>query len=168
MTRTKIPFERAVRDHGPTVLRVCRAALGNGPDADDAYSETFLAALRRWPDLAEDTNIEAWLVRVSGRKAIDIARARSRRAMPAGELPEARSPIGNPGSLDDDPWSAVAALPQQQRLAIAYHYFGGLTHTDTAELIGSNAAAVRRAAADGIKTLRQWYHADTEQEGPRP
>ena len=35
-------------EHGAMVLRVCRAVLGPG-DADDAWSETFLAALRVKP-----------------------------------------------------------------------------------------------------------------------
>jgi len=38
------PFEELVAEHGPTVLRVCRAVLGPA-DAEDAWSETFLAAL---------------------------------------------------------------------------------------------------------------------------
>ena len=46
----KQPFEAIVAQHGPTVLRVCRAVLGRA-DADDAWSETFLAALRAYPDL---------------------------------------------------------------------------------------------------------------------
>ena len=32
----RLPFEEAVTRHGPTVLRVCRAGLGAGSDADDA------------------------------------------------------------------------------------------------------------------------------------
>ena len=49
----KRPFEEIVAEHGPTVLRVCRAVLAR-PDADDAWSETFLAALRAYPDLADE------------------------------------------------------------------------------------------------------------------
>lgn|SRR5699024_1013976 len=81
-----LPFESAVARYGPTVLRVCRAVLGPSADADDAWSETFLAALKAWPDLDESTNIEAWLVRVAHRKAIDITRQHARRAkMGSGE-----------------------------------------------------------------------------------
>jgi RNA polymerase sigma factor (sigma-70 family) len=147
---TKIPFERAMEDHGPTVLRVCTAVLGPGPDAEDAYSETFLAALRRWPDLADDTNVEAWLVRVAQRKAVDVIRARARRAIPSEAVPD-REPTR---TGDTEVWHVVAKLPERQRLAVAYHYLGGLPHTETAELTGSTPAAVRRAAADGIKALR--------------
>jgi RNA polymerase sigma factor (sigma-70 family) len=157
----KQPFERAVEDHGTTVLRVCRAVLGASADADDAWSETFVAAMRAWPDLAEDTNVEAWLVRVAHRKAIDVTRSRKRHAVPVGDVSERLdtdpATDGVPHEIDHDLWSAVAALPERQRLAVAYHYLGGLPHKDTAELIGGSADAVRRAAADGIKTLRKAY-----------
>lgn len=159
------PFDEAVTRHGPTVLRVCRAVLGPGPDADDAWSETFLSALRAWPDLAADTNVEAWLVRVAGRKAIDVTRARARRAVPVGDLPERASTLGNPGRDEDDIWRAVAALPERQRLAVAHHYLGGLPHAETARLIGGTADAVRRAASDGIKSLRRTFLRHEPQKG---
>lgn len=159
------PFERAVTEHGPTVLRVCRAALGPGPDADDAWSETFLAALRAWPDLPAETNVQAWLVRVAQRRTIDVLRARQRQAVPTDELPQAVSTIGNPGTDDSDLWTAVAGLPNRQRLAVAYHYLGGLPHTETAALIGGTPASVRRAAADGVKRLRRSYPATAGEEG---
>ncbi|HEY1640639.1 MAG TPA: sigma factor, partial [Streptosporangiaceae bacterium] len=69
--RGKQPFEAVVAAHGATVLRVCRAVLGPA-DADDAWSETFLSALRAYPDLPADANVEAWLVTIAHRKAIDV------------------------------------------------------------------------------------------------
>src|SRR5262245_1540152 len=64
------PFEEIVAAHGPTVLRVCRAVVGP-VEAEDAWSETFLAALHAYPRLRPDSNIEAWLVTIAHRKAID-------------------------------------------------------------------------------------------------
>ncbi len=145
------PFEFAVREHGPRVLRVCRSLLGPGPDADDAWSETFLAALRAWPEMAQVVSMEGWLVRVAQRTCIDAIRARERRPVPTAYLPE--QPSATPA--DGEIWRVVARLPEQQRLAVAYHYYGGLPHTETADLIGSTPAAVRRAASDGIASLRR-------------
>ncbi|NTW41935.1 MAG: RNA polymerase sigma factor, partial [Cellulomonadaceae bacterium] len=83
----KPPFETVVTRHGPTVLRVCRAVVGP-VDADDAWAETFLAALRAYPTLPDDANVEAWLVTIAHRKAIDVVRATGRRAVPVGDLPD--------------------------------------------------------------------------------
>ncbi|MFV0494055.1 RNA polymerase sigma factor [Mycobacterium sp.] len=162
-----IPFERAAREHSPTVLRVCRAVLGAGPDADDAYSETMLSALQHWPELPEDANVEAWLVRIAQRKTVDIIRARSR-AVPMDDIGDRRAATAGSQARETELWEIVAALPERQRLAIAYHFLGGLPHAETAELIGGTAAAVRRASADGIATLRKHFRtADTPEGAPR-
>lgn len=150
----KLPFETVVDHHGATVMLVCRAVLGAHDDAEDAWQETFIALLRHLPDLPDATNLEAWLVTVAHRKAIDVTRRRRRHAVPLAELPETVSPHGNPPEPHDDIHAAVAALPTRQRLAVAYHHLGGLPHAEVAELIGGTPESVRRAASDGIRALR--------------
>src|SRR5438552_3732718 len=82
-----LPGERIVAGDAEPILRVGRVVLGVH-DAGDAWSETFLAAMRAYPDLSDDANVEAWLVTIAHRKAIDIARARKRHAVLVGEVPE--------------------------------------------------------------------------------
>jgi RNA polymerase sigma factor (sigma-70 family) len=179
------PFERVVERHGPTVLRVCRAVLGPVAAADDAWSETFLAALTAYPGLPLDSNLEAWLVTVAHRKAVDQLRVKARQPVPVPEPPDDGDPPESPASIDEvalghtialgaearltspddlaavphddnmlDPWPAVLALPLRQRQAVAYHHVAGLPYTDVAAILGCSTAAARRAAADGIATLR--------------
>jgi RNA polymerase sigma factor (sigma-70 family) len=156
----KEPFERVVTVHGATVLRVCRAVLGP-VDADDAWSETFLAALRAYPDLPADANVEAWLVTIAHRKAIDVVRRAARHALPVADVPD--RPVHTDG-LDRDLWAAVAALPSKQRQAVAYHHLGGLPYDEVAALVGGTAAAARRAASDGVATLRRTYPTIDQEE----
>jgi RNA polymerase sigma factor (sigma-70 family) len=150
---SKQPFEAVVEIHGPTVLRVCRAVVG-ATDADDAWSETFLSAMKAYPSLPDDANVEAWLVTIAHRKAIDIGRARSRRAVPTdtivdhAKLPEHAHPT-------PDLAAALAALPDKQRRSVAYHYLAGLPYVEVAAILGGTVDAARRAAADGIATLRR-------------
>jgi RNA polymerase sigma factor (sigma-70 family) len=159
----KRPFEAVVTEHGAMVLRVCRAVLG-GADAEDAWSETFLAALKAYPELPDDANVEAWLVTVAHRKAIDVVRAAARRAVPLADVPESSSGQGADGR-DLDLAAAVAGLPRRQREAVAYHYLGGLPYQEVADVIGGTAEAARRAAADGIAKLRKTYAAAAVGEG---
>jgi RNA polymerase sigma factor (sigma-70 family) len=164
------PFEKIVDRYGATVLRVCRAVVGQAA-AEDAWSETFLSALQAYPGLRPDSNIEAWLVTIAHRKAIDQARAQTRRAVPAGDLPERPSRDGIPEASDLDLWAAVKALPLKQRACVAYHYLAGLTYQQIAEIVGGTPEAARRAAADGIAALRKVYrgrHAEAVTEGDAP
>src|SRR5262249_49423602 len=155
----KQPFEAVVTKHGTTVLRVCRAVLGPA-DADDAWSETFLAAMRAYPDLPDGANVQAWLVTIAHRQAIDVTRAAARRAIPLAQTPESAAMAGKDGDgsgLDGDLAEAVAGLPAKQKQAVAYHYLAGLPYADIAAIVGGSAEAVRRAAADGIAALRRAY-----------
>ncbi len=152
----KAAFDHVVREHGATVLRMARSMLPV-VDADDVWSETFLAALRAYPGLPADANVEAWLVTIARRKAIDVFRAGARQAIPMANLPDSLSDIGLPGESDLDLARAIAALPLKQRRAVTLHYVAGLPHQSVAGLIGGTPDAARRAASDGIAALRRTY-----------
>jgi RNA polymerase sigma factor (sigma-70 family) len=148
-----------VTEHGPAILRICRALLPPH-DAEDAWSETFLSALRAYPDLAADANVEAWLVTIAKRKAVDLHRAAVRAPTPVSDVPDVPdfSTAGDPATHEhDDLWDALRSLPAMQRESIAYHYLGGLPYALVAGIVGNSEAAARRAAADGMKTLRRTY-----------
>jgi RNA polymerase sigma factor (sigma-70 family) len=153
------PFEDVVAEHGATVLRVCRAVVGP-VDAEDAWSETFLSALRAYPDLPANANVEAWLVTIAHRRAIDVGRAKSRRPVPTETLPDRPAAHADPAARDPDLWTALRRLPTKQRLAVAYHHIAGLPFAQIAELLDNSPDAARRAAADGLKTLRKHYRED--------
>jgi len=150
----KETFETIVARHGPTVLRVCCALVGP-VDADDAWSETFLAAMRAYPALPADANIEAWLVTIAHRKAIDVTRAAARRPIPVEEVPDAMSAGAAPTDIDPELVEALTGLPAKQRQAVTYHFLAGLPYAEVAAILGGSTDAARRAAADGMGTLRR-------------
>ncbi len=146
---TRAPFESIVALHGARVWRVCRALLDEA-DADDAWSETFLAALEAYPRLAHHERIEGWLVTIAHRKAIDLLRRRSR--LEVGEVPDRAAPEA---SRDLDLARALALLPLRQREAVVLHHLGGLPFIEVAAALGSSADAARRASSDGVRRLRE-------------
>jgi RNA polymerase sigma factor (sigma-70 family) len=154
------PFEDVVAEYGQTVLRVCRAVVGP-VDAEDAWSETFLSAMRAYPDLPAGANVEAWLVTIAHRRALDVGRATSRRPVPVATVPDRPAARADPGGGYPELWAALEALPTKQRQAVAYHHIAGLPHAEIAELLGNSPDAARRACADGMKTLRSLYRKDT-------
>lgn len=158
------PFEAIVAEHGQVVMRVCRALLGP-VEAEDAWSETFLAALRAYPQLRAGSNVRGWLVTIAHNKAVDQIRARVRVPVPAGELPE-RVAGGEPGPgrelPDGELQSALAELAPKQRGAVVYRYLADLPYAEVAALLDCSQAAARRSAADGIARLRRHYGKDKD------
>jgi RNA polymerase sigma factor (sigma-70 family) len=149
------PFEDVVSEHGQVVMRVCRALLGPD-DAQDAWSETFLAAMRAYPDLRTDSNVRGWLVTIAHRKAIDQIRKNHRAARPTAEPPEIPS-RDDPANVDGDLRAALDTLPHKQRGAVIYRYLADLPYAEVGALLDSSEAAARRSAADGISALRKTY-----------
>ena len=160
------PFEAIVAEHGQVVMRVCRALLGP-VEAEDAWSETFLAALRAYPQMRAGSNVRAWLVTIAHNKAVDQIRARVRVPVPAGELPERvsggeRRPGPEPELPDGELQSALAELAPKQRGAVVYRYLADLPYAEVAALLDCSQAAARRSAADGIARLRRHYGKDMD------
>jgi RNA polymerase sigma factor (sigma-70 family) len=149
------PFQTLIDEHATEVMAVLRGAVGR-EGAEDAFQETFLAALRSYPSLREARNLRGWLVTIAHRKAIDVTRAAARRAVPVAELPE-NPATALDGPADLDLHNSLAALPHKQRQAVAYHYLAGLPYQEVAAIIGGTTDAARRAAADGIAKLRRSY-----------
>ena len=155
--RTTIPPFQDLLDANRTVVyRFCRAAVGPG-EADDVFQETFLAALRAYPRLRDAEHLDRWLLRIASRKAIDHHRARGRGPIPSDDLPERSAPAeaGTGGDADDELWTAVAALPPRQRVAVVHRHVLDRPYAEIAELMDATEETVRANVYQGIKRLRE-------------
>ncbi len=155
------PFDAVVADHGPVVLRVCRALL-RGADADDAWSETFLSALAAYPKLQDGSNVRGWLVTIAHRKSLDHIRRRGRHAVLVATIPD--MPTGEiVDPMDDELRGALIRLTDRQRRAVVYRHLGDLTYVEIAGLLDCSQDAARRSVADGLANLRKMYTKGNEQ-----
>ena len=149
------PFQRFLDDHADAMWRLCAASVGP-LDADDAFQEACLAALRAYPRLRADSNLRAWALTIAHNKALDHHRARARRPVAVGAVDDQR-PAPAPAERDDDLWSAVRDLPDGQRAALTLRFAGDLQPAEVARALGISPEAARRRLADGLARLREEY-----------
>jgi RNA polymerase sigma factor (sigma-70 family) len=151
------PFQTLIDEHGRAVRRFLAARVG-AVDADDLWQETFLSALRAYPQLDDDRHLRAWLMTIAHRKTIDHVRARGRRAVPNEAAPELVAADGGDPAADpglDPIWAEVAALPDKQRTAVALRFLGDLSHAEIATAMRISEAAARRNVHEGVNRLRR-------------
>jgi RNA polymerase sigma factor (sigma-70 family) len=146
------PFQTLIDEHAAEVMAVLRGAVGR-EGAEDAFQETFLAALRAYPGLRDARNLRGWLVTIAHRKAIDHHRARGRAPVPVAEVHE--EAFTDPDPADGAIWNAVAALPPKQRAAVTLRFASDLPHEEIAAALGCSPAAARRSLHEGLKRLRK-------------
>ena len=124
------PFQRFLDAHRDVVLRFLIASVGRH-DADDAFQETFLSALRAYPRLLPDSNLRGWVLTIAHRKALDVHRARRRAPLPvAGILDAVPATAGGEGAAPDH-WERVRALPARQREVLTLRYAADLPRSRT-------------------------------------
>jgi DNA-directed RNA polymerase specialized sigma24 family protein len=153
---SKPPFQRFLDAHREDVWRFLVASVGRDA-ADDCFQETFMAAMRAYPT-TRIANPRAWVLTIAHRKALDHHRARARRPVPVGAVPDAPAPDA-PAAMGDGVWERVAGLPPKQRAALLLRFAGDLSHREVAAALGCSEEAARRSAHEGLKRLREELHA---------
>jgi RNA polymerase sigma factor (sigma-70 family) len=148
------PFERFYEAHAGEVLGYLTRLLGREA-AEDAWQETFLRALRGYPQLRHGRHLRAWVFTIATRIALD----ERRRARPrADELPELPVVDGRPPYADLAPYADD--LPPTERAAVVLRYGYDLDYAQIGDALGSSADAARQAASSGVRRLRR-IHVDS-------
>src|SRR5690242_4549302 len=84
-TRVNLPpFQRLVDDHWRDVARLARALAGP-VDGDDVAQQAWTQAYAAYPSLTSARNLRSWLLTITHRCAMDLHRARGRRAEPTDD-----------------------------------------------------------------------------------
>jgi len=148
------PFQALLDEHGAAVKRFLVAAAGP-VDADDCFQETWIAALRAYPDLRHGRELRTWLMRIAQNKAIDSHRARARRPLPVAEPPERCSPPPGVPTDGQPVWARVRDLPEKQRMAVFLRSAAELPYEEVARALDCSQDAARRNVHEGLKRLRE-------------
>jgi RNA polymerase sigma factor (sigma-70 family) len=146
------PFERFYEEQKAPVLAQLRRLLGPS-DAEDAFQETFLRALRFYPKLEHGQHLRAWALTIARNVAVDIAR---RRVVTSADVPDVES-VDEPLPYEELR-RLTAGLPQKERAAVFLRYGYDLSYEEIGDALGSSSEAARQAASSGVRRLRRKEH----------
>ena len=150
------PFQLLLDRHSGELFRFLAASVGR-VDAEDAFQETFLSALRAYPKLRDASNLRAWLFQIAHRKAIDVHRARARNPVPVEALPDQATTTG--GESEPALWGAVRRLPDKQRSAVFLRFAADLDYAQIGAALECSEPAARQNVRAGLATIRKgWAH----------
>jgi RNA polymerase sigma factor (sigma-70 family) len=148
-------FEAIVVRHGPMVMRICRAALRNGHDAEDAFQATFLVLARKAGSLWVRDSLAGWLASVATKTA---SRSRSRIARHAA-APLPSEPFEEASDLERSDtrralFEEVQRLPDRTRVPILLCYFEGMTHEAAAATLHLPVGTIHSRLSRGRERLK--------------
>ncbi len=155
--RDETAFAVLVARHGPMVMAVCRGALDDTNDVEDAFQATFLILIRKAGSIWVDDSLGGWLHRVASRVALQASTDASRRRAIERNAGTAVSRLDSRGDLDDlRPLlhAEIDRLPERLRLPIVLCDLEGLTRAEAAVRLHCTEGTVRGRLARGRALLR--------------
>src|SRR5262245_39823174 len=150
-------FAARVGRHSGMVLGVCRRALPNWQDAEDACQATFLVLAQKARGPRWRPSVAGWLY-TTARKVAHNARVAARRRTVRecrAAVPEAVEPVDRMTGrellaiLDEE----LERLPSRYREPVVLCYLEGLTRDEAAAQLGVRAAPLHTQLARGRKRL---------------
>jgi RNA polymerase sigma-70 factor (ECF subfamily) len=154
----------------PRLRRFAMALTGQATEADDLLQDTIERALRSLDQFIPGTRMDSWMFRIAQNLWID--RLRSRRARGQSVELEAAEEVSVDGRraaearlMVTDTARAMAALPDDQRAAVALVLIDGLSYREAADVLQvpvgtltSRLARAREALAAQVlgRATAQW------------
>jgi len=138
--------------HGP-LLAVARARGLPREMAEDVVQDAFLALVARRP---RPRNVEAWLVRIVSRRAVDYHRSRAVERRLNAHLEKEMSPQ----VVERDPLvrfrvrRAIRTLPARVRQLLWNYFVAGRTGRDSALRVGYSEKSFKKTLQRAIATIR--------------
>jgi len=156
--------------HGGPVYSLALAIVGERADAEEVVADSFGQAWRTAEQFDPARgSVTAWLATITRTRALDLVRARGRRARAltraaVGNSEGLAAPIAAAGEAPDRGVErqearrlverSLAELSEAQRRVIELAYFGGLTQTEIAAELQEPLGTVKTRMRAGLEKLR--------------
>jgi RNA polymerase sigma-70 factor (ECF subfamily) len=141
---------------GPMVLGYLRRFVPRD-EAEDVLQRVFYEVWRNRDRYDPARSLEAWVLGIARKRAIDQLRRRHANVVPLEEL---RDIAGDDGrelaeryARATEVRAALERLPAEQREALTLAYFGDLTQTQVAERLGVPLGTVKARTFRGLRRL---------------
>src|SRR5688572_30272824 len=172
LERARDRFADLVGRHQRRALRIAFHYVRDAADADEAVQDAFVKAYSHIGTFREELPFEVWFTRILINGCLDRLKARKRRekwiAPPSIDLSGVeRNPTDYVAARGPSPeelvlrqerrrqlHTALAQLPERQRLVFALTHFDGRSSREVSEITGLNESTVRVHLFRAIRRLR--------------
>lgn len=154
-------FTQLMRRHEDRIFALASRITGDRHDALDATQDTFISAFRRAGSFRGESQFSTWLYRIAVNASKDVLRRKARSPVPQEDDIADQRRSATDRSVDDQVidrmqiGSALAALPEEYRSAVAMHDLGGIPYEEISRLTGTAIGTVKSRISRGRKQLAE-------------
>lgn len=158
--REKEDIEDKITRFGDAVWRACLLYFRSGPDAEDAFQETYLKYALSKDEFSGDQHIKAWLIKVASNQCKDMLKMASRKNIELDDSLESHivAPISaneQPGSLYREVLAVMRALDDPPRTPLYLAVYEGYTAQEISEMLDAPVNTVYSWISRGKQQVRE-------------
>ncbi len=146
-------LETTYRRYADMLYRIALSHTGRREDAEDAVHDVFIKYLEKAPIFADERHEEAWFIRVTINRSLDIVRRDTRRGF--APLDENTDKPDTPDEGAGDILEVVNGLPPKYKSVILLHCLEEKSVEDTARALGISVSAVKMRLVRGREMLKR-------------
>ncbi len=148
-------FEMIIRTHSRPLFAIAYGILQNREEAEDAVQDALVKAWKsRWR-VRDPEKFPAWLCMIARHRARDVFRKRRTTSFAHETHESTEFGTTDTTELDRQLHSALAALPELHRSALALRYFEELDYTTIENRLGLTNGSLRGILGRALATLRK-------------
>jgi RNA polymerase sigma-70 factor (family 1) len=161
-------FEELVERHQRLVIGTVSRMLGNHSDAEDIAQQVFVRVWKSAKRYVPRAKFTTWLLKITRNLVFNELRRRSRHAQVSlqSETEEEERPIRDEHAISPDASmleqelqkaidSAIARLPETQRMAVILRRYEELSYEEIAETLDQSVSAVKSLLFRARTELRE-------------
>ncbi|GAA5107363.1 SigE family RNA polymerase sigma factor [Alloalcanivorax gelatiniphagus] len=133
--------------------RVAFALCGDWHRADDLLQTALTKLYVAWPRIRHEGGEEAYVRQIMVRANIDESRRPWRRERPSDEQPDVAAATGTGVEERSALFTALQALPEQQRKVVVLRHWLGLSVRETATELRISEGTVKSHSSRGLAAL---------------
>ena len=155
-------FDELMRRYKRPVVNFVYRLLGSAEDAQDIAQDVFIRVYQNIDTYRPETKFSTWLFALARNAAID--RLRWRKRHPTEPLESAPQLMASSGTAEqvaareigEEIATAVAKLPEDQRVALVLSEYHGLSYAEIAGVMRCSEKSVESRLYRAKQTLRGW------------
>jgi RNA polymerase sigma-70 factor, ECF subfamily len=159
-----VSFTSLVDQYSSEIFAYLYRILQDSEDAEDCLQETYLRALKAYPQLKHNTNLRAWLYKIATNQAFSQFKERKRNneKFSDHEYDNLSTNSGVEPGVERSQMlnaikQAVDLLPEKQRASLLMRKYQQLTYDQIAEALNCSQEAARANVYQALKKLRDQF-----------
>jgi len=155
-------FGLLIQKYQEKIYWLCRRMVINHDDADDLVQEVFIKVWKNLDGFRADAQLYSWIYRIASNECLQFLKKQKQRNQTS--LDDANHHLADQyGSLDvlngdqiqAKLYSAIATLPEKQKLIFQMKYFDELKYEEISTILGTSVGGLKASFHLAVKKIEE-------------